>query len=81
MKAYLLTAALVLAATPAAFACTAEEATAKATEVSQKMQELAAKDPQKASEVAQKMASAQSQTATDLAGACKVYDDLLAELN
>ncbi|ERI15452.1 hypothetical protein L614_002200000190 [Ochrobactrum sp. J50] len=80
MKAYFLAAALVVAATPS-FACTAEEATAKATEVSQKMQELAAKDPQKAATVAQKMSAAQTQAATDLDGACKVYDDMLAELN
>lgn len=79
MKAFLLTAALIVAATPS-FACTAEEATAKATELSQKMQELAAKDPQKASEIAQKMSAAQTQAATDLDSACKVYDDMLAEL-
>ncbi len=80
MKNYLLTAALILAATPS-FACTAEDLTAKATEISQKMQELAARDPQKAAAVSQKMAAGQAQAATDLSGACKVYDEMLAELN
>ena len=80
MKAYFLTAALIIAVTPS-FACTAEEATAKATEVSQKMQDLASKDPQKAAEIAQKVSSAQAQVATDLDGACKLYDDMLSELN
>ena len=79
MNAYLLATALVVAAAPS-FACTAEETTAKATEVSQKMQELAAKDPQKAATVAQKMSAAQAQAATDIDGACKLYDDMLAEL-
>ena len=79
MKTYLLTAALIIAATPS-FACTAEDLTAKATEVSQKMQELTAKDPQKAAAVARKMTDGQAQTATDPNGACKLYDDILAEL-
>lgn len=80
MKAYLVAAALIVAATPS-FACTDEEATAKATEVSQKMQQLAAKEPQKVATVAQKMSAAQTQATTDLDGARKVYDDMLAELN
>ncbi len=80
MKTYLLTAALVFAATPS-FACTAEDLTAKATEVSQKMQELAAKDPQKATAAAQKLSAVQTEAATDLDGACKLYDDMLAELD
>ncbi|WP_313195734.1 hypothetical protein [Shinella zoogloeoides] len=79
-KAHLLAFVIAMAATPS-FACTAEEATAKATEVSQKMQDLAAKDPQKATEVAQKISAAQSQAVTDLEGACKLYDDMLAELD
>lgn len=79
MKTYLLTAALIFAATPS-FACTAEDLTAKATEISQKMQELAARDPQKAAAVSEKMTAAQTEAATDLSGACKVYDDMLAEL-
>ena len=79
-KAHLLAFVVAMAATPS-FACTAEEATAKATQVSQKMQELAAKDPQKMQEVAQKMSTAQTQAVSDLEGACKLYDDLLAEMN
>ena len=81
MKAYILAAAaaFALAATPA-LACTQDEATAKAMEISQKMQELAAKDPQKAGEVAQKLSALQSQGVSDLAEACKVYDEVLAEI-
>ena len=80
MKTYLLTAALILAATPS-FACTAEDLTAKAAEISQRMRELAAKDPEKAAAVSQNMTAGKAQAATDLSGACKVYDDMLAELN
>ena len=79
-KGHLLACVIAMAATPS-FACTAEEATAKATEVSQKLQELAAKDPQRATEVAQKMSVAQTQVVSDMEGACKLYDDMLAELN
>ncbi|NKC22886.1 hypothetical protein HED50_15475 [Ochrobactrum oryzae] len=50
-------------------------------EVATKMQEVAASNPQKAQEIAQKMSGAQTQATSDLAGACKVYDDLLADLN
>lgn len=79
MKTYLLTAALILAASPS-FACTAEDLTAKATEISQKMQELAATDPQRAAAVSQKMTAVQTEAATELNGACNIYDAMLAEL-
>ncbi|MGS1095689.1 hypothetical protein ACVCNR_14015 [Aquamicrobium terrae] len=80
MKTYLLALSIMMAATPA-FACTAEEAQSKAMELSTKMQALAATDPQKAMDVGQKLSAAQSQAPTDLAGACKTYDELLEELN
>jgi len=79
MKTYLLAFTLVLAATPS-FACTAEEAQAKAMEAATKMEHLIATDPQKAAEVAKKLSDVQTQAATDLAGACKMYDEMLAEL-
>ncbi|MNE12134.1 hypothetical protein D3C80_1049170 [compost metagenome] len=80
MKTLLIALSLSLAASSAALACTAEELQAKATEVSTKMQALAAKDPQKASEIGSKLASVQTTQATDMEGACKVYDELSAEL-
>ncbi|MBC2885749.1 hypothetical protein H7Q97_10060 [Ochrobactrum sp. CM-21-5] len=80
MKTVLLALSLSLAASSAALACTAEDLQAKATEVSTKMQALAAKNPQKASEIGAKLASVQSTQTTDLEGACKVYDELSAEL-
>lgn len=76
MKAYLLAIAVVMTAASPSLACTAEDVTAKSTEFSTKMQELAAKDPQKAAEVAQKLSGAQSQLASDPTSACKVYDDV-----
>ena len=78
MKVSLIALTLAMLASPA-LACTAEEAQSKATELSTKMQELAAKDPQKAAEVGQKLSAAQTQAVTDLDGACKLYDEMLAE--
>lgn len=80
MKTLLIAFSLSLAASSAALACTAEELQAKATEVSTKMQALAAKDPQKASEISSKLASVQTTQVTDMEGACKVYEELSAEL-
>ncbi|WP_047146595.1 hypothetical protein [Aquamicrobium sp. LC103] len=79
MKASFLALTIALIASPA-LACTAEDAQSKATELSTKMQELATKDPQKAAELAQKLSAAQTQAVSDLEGACKLYDDMLAEL-
>lgn len=81
MKTSLLALALTLAVASPALACTAEDVQAKAQELATKVQELAAKDPQKAGEFAQKMSSAQTATVTDMEGACKLYDELLAELD
>ncbi|MBB6012155.1 hypothetical protein HNR59_001500 [Aquamicrobium lusatiense] len=79
MKTYILALSIMMAATPA-FACTAEEVQSKAMEVSTKMQELAATNPEKAMEIGQKLATAQSQATTDLDGACKLYDGILEDL-
>ncbi|MFC5385497.1 hypothetical protein ACFPLB_05875 [Aquamicrobium segne] len=43
------------------------------------MQELAAQDPQKAAEVGQKLSQVQTQSVADVEGACKLYDEMLAE--
>ena len=71
---------LALASSSAALACTPEELQSKATDVTTKMQTLVAKDPQKAGEVGQKMAGIQANQATDMESACKLYDELLAEI-
>jgi len=78
MKVSLIALALAMLASPA-LACTAEEAQSKATELSTKMQELVATNPQKAAEVGQKLSEAQTQSVTDLESACKLYDEMLAE--
>ena len=78
MKAPIIALALAMLASPA-LACTPEEAQAKATEISTKMQELAIKDPQKAAQVGQKLSEAQAQSVTDVESACKLYDEMLAE--
>lgn len=79
MKAYLLTLSMVLAATPS-LACTSEELQAKAMQVSTKMQQMAAKDPQKAGEIGQKVAKAQAGGVSNLDEACKLYDGILVDL-
>ncbi len=79
MKTYILALSVMMAATPA-FACTTEELQSKAMEVSSRMQELAASNPQKATEIGQKLATAQSQGAADLEGTCKLYDELLEDM-
>lgn len=80
MKTSLLALTLVTMVSPA-LACTAEEAQSKAMEVSTKMQELAASDPQKAMGIAKRLSDAQSQAATDLEGVCTSYDEMLSELD
>lgn len=80
MKNIALALAIALASSSAALACTPEELQSKATDLTTKMQTLVAKDPQKAGEVGQKMAGIQANQASDIDGACKLYDDLLAEI-
>lgn len=78
MKVSVIALALAMMASPA-LACTPEEAQAKAMEISTKMQTLALQDPQKAAEVGQKLLEVQTQSVADLEGACKLYDEMLAE--
>lgn len=80
MKTSILALGFVLAASGAAFACTAEEVQAKATEVSTKVQEVVAAHPDKAAEITEKFTALSTQAPTDMASACKLYDDLLVEL-
>lgn len=80
MKKALLALSIAFAATPA-LACTVEEVQQKAMDVSTKMQSLAVSDPQKATEVAQKLSAAQAEAVNDLESACKLYDEMLAELD
>jgi len=65
-----------------AFACTAEDINAKATELSTSLQTLAAKDQKKAMEVTQRMQAIQAkqQAPGSMTEACKMYDELLAEV-
>lgn len=79
MKSFLLALSIVTIATPS-FACTNEELQAKAMQVSTKMQELAAKDPQKAGDIGQRVSKAQAGGVSNVDEACKLYDDILADL-
>ncbi len=80
MKNITLALVVALVSSSAAMACTPEELQSKAMDLSTQMQTLVAKDPQKAGEVGQKMAAIQTNQATDMDSACKLYDDLLAEI-
>lgn len=64
-------------------ACTQEEATKKAEELTTKMTELAASDPAKAAELGQKVleiATKAQAGGDDLAATCKALDEMAAEL-
>lgn len=80
MKTMTLALVLAFASSSAALACTPEELQSKATDLTTRMQSLVAKDPQRAGDVGQKMANIQANQANDMATACKLYDDLLAEI-
>ncbi|MDB5616991.1 hypothetical protein [Tardiphaga sp.] len=82
MKTYLLAVSLVLAAAPAFAACTEQQVSDKAMQVSAKLETLTAKDPKKAEEVMMKMVAAQSdpKATASVDAMCKSYDDLLAEI-
>lgn len=79
MKKTLLAVTLLMLTAAPSLACTAEEAQAKANDVTVKLQELATKNPQKAMEVSQKIQETQSSLAntTDLETVCKAYDEML----
>jgi hypothetical protein len=81
---------LALAATGFLAACSSEEecteelATKKMTELQTKLTELAASDPAKAAEAATKMQELATKAAadgTDPSAACKMVDDLMAEIS
>ncbi|MGQ3671881.1 hypothetical protein ACT6QG_05735 [Xanthobacter sp. TB0136] len=79
MKKILAVALLFSFATPA-LACTEDELEEKMTAVSQKVQEIAMKDPSRMAELTSKLQEAQANMTSDLEGACKFYDKLLDEL-
>lgn len=67
------------AASSAASACTQEELTKKATDLTAAIQEVLTKDPSRAQEVMTKSQEMQTkyQGTTDMNEACKAYDELL----
>jgi hypothetical protein len=67
---------------PSASACTPDELEAKMNAVAAKVQDLAQKDPQKISEWNQKFAAQPGAAApSSLDDLCKLYDQMLADLN
>lgn len=83
MKTSILALGFILATSTAAFACTAEELQAKAMEVSTKVQTVIAAHPEKATEITEiteKFTALQTNPPTDVESACKVYDDLIVEI-
>jgi tRNA(Ser,Leu) C12 N-acetylase TAN1 len=79
-----LTAAGFLAACTGEEACTQEVATKKATDLTTKIQEIAATDPAKLAEMAPKVQELATKAAAggeDLAATCKALDEMMAELS
>jgi outer membrane murein-binding lipoprotein Lpp len=73
-----------LAACTGEEACTQEAATKKATDLTTKIQELAASDPAKLAEMAPKVQELATKAAAggdDLAATCKALDEMMAELS
>lgn len=73
-----------LAACNSEEACTQEVATRKATELTTKIQELAASDPAKLAEMAPKVQELATKAAAggdDLSATCKALDEMMAELS
>ena len=73
-----------LAACNSEEACTQESATKKATDLSTKIQEVAASDPSKLAELAPKVQELATKAAAggdDLQATCKAIDDMMAELS
>jgi DNA-binding protein H-NS len=80
--------ALIVAAPAANAACTLEQLQQKAMAYSQKVQEVAQKDAQKiqrfapkAQEAGKKYQEAMAQRGTNYDDVCKLYDELIAELD
>lgn len=80
MKTSILALGFIVASSSAAFACTAEELQAKAMDLSTKVQTVVAAHPDKATAISEKFMALQTQPPADVETACKVYDDLLAEI-
>lgn len=83
MKRTLIALTVLAFSAAGAMACSPEDLQAKATELSTKLQDLVAKDPVKAGEVGQRLGALQTgdvATIDDLEPACKLYDDMLAEI-
>ncbi len=73
-----------LAACNSEEACTQEVATKKATDLTTKIQEIAASDPAKLAEMAPKVQELATKAAAggdDLAATCKALDEMMAELS
>jgi hypothetical protein len=73
-----------LAACNSEEACTQEVATKKATDLTTKIQEIAAADPAKLAELAPKVQELATKAAAggdDLAATCKALDEMMAELS
>ena len=73
-----------LAACNSEEACTEEVATQKATNLTTKIQEIAASDPAKFAELAPKLQELATKAAAggdDLAASCKALDEMMAELS
>ena len=73
-----------LAACNSEEACTQETATKKATELTTKIQEIAAADPAKLAELGPKIQELATKAAAggdDLAATCKALDEMMAELS
>lgn len=81
MKKIVLILTFALASSSAALACTPQELQAKLTQLTTRIQTLAATNPQKVTDVSQKLGPLQARQTTDLDGVCKKYDEFLAELN
>jgi hypothetical protein len=68
----------------AAYACTAEDASAKATEISNRLVSLASTHPEKIQDVSTRIVEIsqrlQADPAASLDEACAAYDEMLAEM-
>ncbi|WP_122315608.1 hypothetical protein [Pseudomonas cichorii] len=74
------TAFALLSAVPA-WACTAEEATAKREQLAEKVKTLTRQNPQKAREINQELQDMQLETASkDMPDKCQLIDERLKEL-
>jgi len=74
-------AALALLAQTAAYACTPEEATAKAEQLAAKIAEITQQDPKRAAELRQELKETSPQTSSQVQDECHIYDLRLQELD